>query len=139
MALGATILSDVVMVSGGSIASGTGTSLLTDITWTSGAIETGSTNLTLMANVQLAVTFDASSTGDVEVYAKKDSNDNIPAKMYSTTIANNGVSPYISYVTVPYYGFSYLEIGVNNLDTSYGITWTVKAIDIHKMTGMATV
>jgi len=137
MAIGITVKNNQTIESAESVA-------VSAIEWAS---DTGGTILNAAAterfievNIQVSVTFNASATGDAKIHIRK-SSDN------GTTEDTEGNSTVI--LTIPVsagntvtrsfsvYDFDYLDVGCENEDGSYTLTWSAKW-DGKYFTGLAS-
>jgi len=138
MAIGITVLNNQ------TIESGDESVAFSSIEWASDTggtvLNAGSGERFISVNVQVSITFNGSATGDAIIHARK-SADN------ATTEDTEDVSTAVKTVecsqgnevtvTIPFYDFDYLDIGVENEDETYTLTYNAIWEGI-KYTGLAT-
>lgn len=93
-----------------------------------------------VVNIQISVTFNGSATGNAVVHARKSPDD-------GTTEDTDKVGTYLGTIpvsagntvtkTFQVYDFNYLDVGLENEDSSYTCSWSAQ-YDGYKITGMAT-
>ena len=137
MAIGITVLNNQSIESSESVAT-------SSIEWASDTggtvLNAGSGERFISVNVQVSITFNASATGNAIIHARKSSDggttentegDNTAVKTVGVSAGNTVI------VNIPFFDFDYLDIGVENEDASYTLTYTAIWEGI-KYTGLAT-
>ena len=137
MAIGMTVLNGQVIESSESVATAS-------IEWASDTggtvLNAGSGEWFTAVNIQVAVTFNASATGDCLVHVRKsadggtteDTEDEGTYAMKVPVSAGNTVNK-----SFDVYDFDYLDVGLENEDATYTATWSAKWAGT-KLTGLAT-
>lgn len=134
MALGLTKLSNVTIESAESVA-------VSSLEWASDTggtvLNAGSGERFSNVNLQISVTFNASATGDAILHLRKSSDDGTTEntdQTYARTIGVDAGNTVI--ISHPVYDFDYLDVGMENEDATYTLTWSAIYEGV-KITGMA--
>ena len=133
MALGMTKLSNVTIESVESVA-------ISSLEWASDTggtvLNAGSGERFANVNLQISVTFNASATGDACLHIRKSANDGATEntdQTYARTIECDAGNTVV--ITHPVYDFDYLDIGIENEDAAYTLTYSAIYEGV-KITGM---
>ena len=124
MAIGLTKLSNQAIETSESVAAAA-------IEWASDTggtvLDAGSGERFISVNLQISVDFSATATGDAIVHLRKSADDGTTEDTEGTTTAvltiacsaGNTVTR-----TIPVFDFDYLDVGIENEDSSYALTWS---------------
>ena len=136
MAIGITKLTNQTIESSESVAT-------SSIEWASDTggtvLNAGSGEMFQWVDIQISVTFNASATGDAILHLRTSSDDGTTESTedvdtYAKTIACSAGNTVI--VNHKVYDFDYLDVGMENKDSSYTLTWSAIYCG-QKLTGMA--
>jgi hypothetical protein len=137
MALGMTVLNGTVIEAAESVA----TAALEWASDTGGTVlNAGSGEWFTAVQIQVAVAFNASATGDCLLHLRKSADggtteDTADAGTYAMTIPVSAGNTVVKSLMV--YDFDYLDVGLENEDSTYTASWSAKYAGT-KITGMAT-
>lgn len=101
-------------------------------------LNAGSGEMFQWVDIQILVTFNASATGDAILHLRTSADDGITESTedvdtYAKTIVCSAGNTII--VNHKVYDFDYLDVGMENADTSYALTWSAIYCG-QKLTGM---
>lgn len=101
-------------------------------------LNAGTGEMFLWAQLQISATFNASATGDAIVHIRKSANDGTTedtedVDTYAKTIACSAGNTVT--VSLMVYDFDYLDVGIENEDATYTLTWSAIYAGV-KITGM---
>lgn len=90
-----------------------------------------------VVNIQVAVTFNAAATADCYVHARKSADDGTTEDSHVTYLGTIPVAAGETVIrTFSIYDFDYLDLGLENLDPTYTVTWSA-SYSGYKVTGLS--